>query len=122
MAGQFNSDNAANNSFDSRSDDKGPEPEAVAVAKAFGRTYAFLGLERIGGVVVYDLSNPAAPRLVSYANNRNFAENAAAGTAGDLGPEGIAYIKAEDSPTGENLVVVSNEISGTVTIYRVVKD
>jgi len=64
--GEFNSDNAANNSFDLRSNDKGPEPEAVAIGKAFGRTHAFLGLERIGGVVVYDLSDPAAPRLVSF--------------------------------------------------------
>lgn len=120
MVGVFNSDNAANNSFDLRSDDKGPEPEGVAVGKAFGRTYAFFGLERIGGVVVYDLENPASPRFVSYVNNRDFAGNAAAGTAGDLGPEGILYIEADASPTGENLVVVSNEISGTVTIYRVV--
>lgn len=121
IVGQFNSDNAANNTFDQRSDDKGPEPEAVVVGRAFGRTYAFLGLERIGGVAVYDLSNPAAPRFVTYTNNRNFAGDAAAGTAGDLGPEGLLYICAEDSPTGENLVVTSNEISGTVTILRVVK-
>jgi len=121
LTGVFNSDNAANNTFDQRSDDKGPEPEAVVVGKAFGRTYAFLGLERIGGVVVYDVESPAAPRFVTYLNNRNFAGNAAAGTAGDLGPEGLLYIKAEDSPTGENLVVTSNEISGTVTILRVVK-
>lgn len=121
VVGAFNSDNAANNSFDQRSDDKGPEPEGLAVGKAFGRTYAFLGLERIGGVVVYDLDIPTQPRFVTYINNRNFAGNAALGTAGDLGPEGILYIEADDSPTDENLVVVSNEISGTATLYRVVK-
>lgn len=121
VGGRFNSDNAANNSFDQRSDDKGPEPEGLAVGKAFGRTYAFLGLERIGGIVVYDLDVPTQPRFVTYINNRNFAGSAALGTAGDLGPEGILYIEADDSPTDENLVVVSNEISGTATIYRVVK-
>ena len=130
----FNSNNDEDDTFDNRSDDKGPEPEAVAVAKIKGKTYAFIGLERIGGVMTYDVSNPYAPAFVSYVNNRDFSQDfaeenedeeleiideAAFIAAGDLGPECVIYIDAKDSPNGEDLVVVSNEVSGTVTIYSV---
>jgi len=53
----FNSDNSENNSFDSRSDDKGPEPKALQPGSN-DRTYAFIGLERIGGVLTYDVTDP----------------------------------------------------------------
>ena len=67
----FNASNN-NNTLDDRSDDKGPEPEGVTVASLFGRTYIFVMLERIGGVVVYEASNPSAPTFVQYINTRNF--------------------------------------------------
>ena len=110
--------NASNNSnaFDNRSDDKGPEPEGVALGTIGGRTYAFITLERIGGVIVYDVTNPAAPAFVQYLNNRDFSGAAA---AGDLGPEGVTFIPAADSPTGQPLLAVANEISGTVTLYAI---
>jgi 2',3'-cyclic-nucleotide 2'-phosphodiesterase (5'-nucleotidase family) len=115
----FNSTNSANNSFDNRSDDKGPEPEAVVVADVYGSTYAFIGLERIGGIMVYDVSVPTAPVFVQYLNNRNFAGDAAAGTALDLGPEDIKFVSATDSPDGMPFLIVGNEISGTVSTFRI---
>jgi hypothetical protein len=114
----FNANNT-NNIRDDRSDDKGPEPEGVAVGKAFGRTYAFIGLERIGGIMVYDVSDPFHPQFVQYENDRNFSADPASGTAGDLGPEGLAFIREQDSPNGKPLLVVSNEVSGTTTIYKI---
>ncbi len=116
---EFNSTNDENGSFDARSDDKGPEPEGVALGTIGDRTYAFIGLERIGGVMTYDITDPNAPVFVDYTNNRDFAGDAEAGTAGDLGPEGIVFIAAADSPTGQPLLVVSNEVSGTVSIFGV---
>jgi hypothetical protein len=118
----FNSTNDENGSFDNRSDDKGPEPEAVAVGRVFGRSFAFIGLERVGGIMVYDVSNPVAPRFVQYINNRDFAGDAAAGTAGDLGPEGVLFIPRSKSPIKAPLLVVTNEISGTTTLYAVRRD
>ncbi len=115
----FNSNNSANNSFDTRSDDKGPEPEAVVVANVYGSTYAFIGLERIGGIMVYDVSVPTAPVFVQYINNRNFGGDAAAGTALDLGPEDIKFVSASDSPDGMPFLIVGNEISGTVSTFRI---
>jgi 2',3'-cyclic-nucleotide 2'-phosphodiesterase/3'-nucleotidase/5'-nucleotidase len=115
----FNSNNDANNSFDTRSDDKGPEPEGVTIGKVGSKTYAFIGLERMSGVVVYDISTPSAPLFVQYLNPRNFAGSPAAGTAGDLGPEGLFFIPIGDSPIQKPLLVVANEVSGTTTIYEI---
>lgn len=116
----FNASND-NNTLDSRSPTKGPEPEGIVIGKAFGATYAFIGLERIGGVAVYDISDPRAPFLVDYVNNRNFLAPVATAAAGDLGPEGVLFIKAEDSPNGRPLLVTGNEVSGTTTIFEITK-
>ena len=118
IGADFNSNNDENGSFDSRSDDKGPEPEGVAVGTVGGRTYAFVGLERVGGIMVFDVSTPAAPLFVQYINNRDFVADAESPEAGDLGPEGVLFIDAADSPIGVPLLVVANEVSGTTTIYR----
>ncbi len=115
---EFNSDNDENGSFDSRSDDKGPEPEGVVTGTVGGRVYAFVGLERIGGVMVYDVTDPLAPTFVDYTNTRDFSGDAALGTAGDLGPEGLVFIPAAESPNGTDLLVVSYEVSGTVSLYE----
>jgi hypothetical protein len=117
----FNASND-NNTLDSRSPAKGPEPEGIVLGKAFGRTFAFIGLERIGGVMVYDVTNPHDVQFVNYANNRTFATPFAFATAGDLGPEGILFINEEQSPIGQPLVVTANEISGTTTIYLVTRE
>lgn len=117
LPADFNATNDENGSFDDRSDDKGPEPEGITVGQIGDRTYAFIGLERVGGIMVYDVTNPTAPTYVTYTNNRNFAGNAEAGTAGDLAPEGLLFIPAAESPNGDPLLVVTNEVSGTTTIY-----
>jgi len=110
-----------NDALDDRSDNKGPEPETVVVERLFGRVYAFLGLERIGGILVYDLTNPYSPRFVDCVNTRIFTglPDFDFTTAGDLGPEGLIVIKEEDSPTGEPLLAVAYESSGTTTFYRI---
>ncbi len=107
------------NDFDSRSDAKGPEPEGITTGVINGRTYAFIGLERISGVMVYDVTDPTAPVFVQYVNNRDFNGDPEAGTAGDLGPEGLIFITAADSPTDNPLLVVTNEVSGSTTIYEI---
>ena len=123
--GIFNSDNEANQSIDTRSDNKGPKPEAIAVGSIGANTYAFVGLERIGGVATFDVTNPHQTRFVSYSNNRDFSTvvnlTFDPDAAGDLGPEGIAFIPATESPTGAPLVVVANEVSGTTTIFSVIE-
>lgn len=111
--------------FDDRSDNKGPEPEALTIGQIGERTYAFIGAERVGGVFIYDVTDPANAKYETYVNNRDFTvdfddENyESTKFAGDLGPEGFAFINKEDSPNGEHLLVVGNEVSGTTTIFQI---
>ncbi len=132
---QFNSTNDDNDSFDNRSDDKGAEPEGVTTGKVAGRTIAFVGFERVGGIGAWDVSNPHAPKLLTYVNPRNFSVDVcterdeegdcetgpgfANPEALDLGPEGLAFIPAHRSPNGEPLLAVGNEVSGTTTIFEI---
>lgn len=108
--------------LDNRSDNKGPEPEGVALGKIGEKTFAFIGLERVGGVMVYDISNPSKPIFNDYINSREFkatTEQIQASQAGDLGPEGLTFIAAKDSPNGQPLLVVGNEVSGSTSVYQV---
>lgn len=109
----FNADHE-NNTPKSRSRSKGPEPEGVAVSQINGQHYAFVSLERIGGVMVYNVNDPANAVLVDYKNNR--LTNS---LGGDLGPETLIYISNETSPDGKAYLVVTNEISGNITIFQV---
>lgn len=115
----------SNNLLDDRSDNKGPEPEGLVVGEAYGRTFGFVGLERIGGVLMYDLTDPTNPTFLDYVNPRDFSvtpSQANLAAVGDLGPEGLLFISAADSPNGLPLLVVTNEVSGTTTVFSVVPE
>lgn len=118
LATDFNS-NHEENGMDGRSDDKGPEPEALTIGKVGSYTYAFIGLERVGGIMVYDITEPENVRFVQYINSRDFSATPKNGNAGDLGPEGFKFIEAKDSPNAQPLLLVGNEISGTTAIFQI---
>ncbi|MDH5880039.1 choice-of-anchor I family protein [Vibrio sp. S/42/10] len=125
----FNSTNDNNQSGDDRSDDKGVEPEAIEVAEVNGKQYAFIGLERQGGVMVYDVTQPKNASFISYLNNRDFTQPVCTkvdedgdcdnetynSKAGDLGPESIKYF----TRSGNHFIAVGNEVSGSTSVYRV---
>ncbi|PWA10573.1 choice-of-anchor I family protein [Flavobacterium laiguense] len=90
---------------DARSDDKGAEPEAVCVTKMGDKQILFVGLERADAFMVYDVSNPMAPKHLQTIKT------------GDA-PEGLLFIPASKSPTKRSLVVVSSEGDGTVKIFQ----
>jgi DNA-binding beta-propeller fold protein YncE len=92
--------------MDDRSDDKGGEPESIAVGTLKGRQYAFIGQERTGGIFVYDVTNPEAPVYVQFINN----------AADNVSPEGLSFIE-RDNNTG--WLLISCEISNTVSITEV---
>ncbi|WP_318522406.1 choice-of-anchor I family protein [Photobacterium leiognathi] len=112
----FNNDEDEN-AGDARSDAKGAEPEALTVGQVGDRTYAFVGLERMGGVVVYDITEPSKAHYFDYFINRGLEEGKA--ITGDLAPEGMTFVSAENSATGKPLVIIGNEISGSVAVWEI---
>ena len=121
LGSDFNSTNDENDSGEDRSDDKGPEPEAVALGVIGGKTYAFIGLERVGGIMVYDVTVPEQSEFVQYINPRDFGVADVENPLGvvDLGPESIEFVSASDSPSGQPLILVGNEVSGTINVFQV---
>jgi hypothetical protein len=111
----FNCDDGLASEMDARSDDKGPEPEAITVGQIGTRFYAFIGLERQGGIMIYDVTDPTAPTMVDFVQSYDVAT----GTMTDIAPEGIVFIPASKSHTNTNLLLVSHEVSGTTAIYEV---
>ena len=114
----FNASNT-NNTRDNRSRSKGPEPEGVTVGTVNGQQYLFGISERIGGIFAFSLENPTAPVLQTYVNNRVFSVATSLAGAGDLGGEGVTFVSAGDSPNGKSLILVANEISGTLSVFEV---
>ena len=112
----FNNDEDENEG-DTRSDAKGAEPEALAIGKIGSQTYAFIGLERMGGILAYNVTNPYNVTFTDYFYNRGLVEGA--DITGDLAPEGMKFISAENSPTGEAILVIGNEISGSVAVWQI---
>ncbi len=90
---------------DTRSDDKGVEPEGVVVKQLNGRTYAIVSAERGTSslLAVFDITQPAQASFVTSTV-----------LAGSVSPEGLLVIDAKDSPTKRDLLVVSNEVSNTL--------
>lgn len=109
----FNADNESNG-IKNRSRAKGPEPEGVALGVIGGQTYAFITLERTGGVMVYNITDPNNPTFTDYKHSRSTSAY-----GGDNGPEGITYIAPENTTTGKGYVVIANEISGTLSMYEI---
>ena len=100
--------------IDNRSGKKGPEPESVVTGTVDGKTYAFVALERIGGIMVYDITDPANTKFVNYINSREFA----AEVQGDVSPEGLSFIPASMSKNGKAILLAACEVSGTLTVYQ----
>ncbi|WP_027088619.1 choice-of-anchor I family protein [Thomasclavelia saccharogumia] len=99
--------------IDDRSGKKGPEAEAVTIGQIEDKIFAFIGLERIGGVMVYDITDPEKTEFVNYINSRDFSTD----IGGDDSPEGIHFISSSDSITGKAQLIVAYEVSGTVGVY-----
>lgn len=115
---EFNSSSSNNSSRKSRSDDMGPQPESIVVGEIDGTPYAFIGIKEMGGFMVYDVSSPSSPQFVMYELNRDFTVSANDANAGDLGVSDLEFIPSSLSPSGLALLIVANEVSGTITTYE----
>ena len=119
----WNTTSGGTNAIDSRSPKKGSEPEGIAVGNAYGEQWLVVGMERDGGLALYNATDPLNPTFVDYINTSdpmyNLISGKDTGAAGDVSPEGIVFVSPEDSPTGTALIIVSYELSGTVGIYEI---
>ena len=128
----FNSAANANGTGDTRSDDQGPAPKAVAIGQIDGAAFAFIGLSEVGGIMVYAMdSTLRSARFLEYKSDRTF--NVAASNpdgngdgapdsnpaAGDLGPSQMIFVPISASPTADSLLIVGNAVSGSTTVYAV---
>ncbi|BDH60747.1 hypothetical protein MTP04_08770 [Lysinibacillus sp. PLM2] len=98
--------------LDDRSGKKGPEPEDVKIGKIGDQVFAFIGLERIGGIAMYNITDPTSVEFVDYINTRDFSED----IKGDVSPEGLAFVGGE-----KPMLLVGHEVSGTVTVFDLLK-
>ncbi|MEC9431674.1 MAG: choice-of-anchor I family protein [Pseudomonadota bacterium] len=105
---RFNDDDGEDG--ENRSDAKGPEPEAIEVGHAYGRTFIFVGLERDSGIFVFDATDLSDVTMVDYMPG--FGN-------GDRSPEVIEFIAAEDSASGFAQIAASYEISGTTSVFDI---
>lgn len=101
-----------NSQVKDRLDNKGPEPESVVVGQVRGRPHAFVALERTSAILVYDVSNPASPVFVQWLQNTTTLAD------GDVSPEGLAFVPADQSPSGQALLLAGHEVSGTVSVWE----
>lgn len=92
---------------DGRSDNKGVEPEGVALLHIKGRVLAFIGLERArkSAIAVYDITDP---RQVKYLDMIV--------SDGDVSPEGLIAFKAK----GGYYLAVANEVSDTTSLFEII--
>lgn len=107
----FNTESQLDSPPDARSVSRGPEPENIVMFELDGQRLAAIGLERTGGVMLYDITRPREARFLSYIQPDD------AGTR-DLAPEGLLFIAADRNPSGKPLLVLCNEGSGTMTAYE----
>jgi len=109
--------NEDENKGDTRSDDKGAEPEALTLGKIGDRLFAFVGLERMSTIMVFDITNPYDVKFQDYFYNRGLEPSA--DISGDLAPEGMTFVPAAQSATNEALLIIGNEISGSIAVWEI---
>lgn len=109
--------NVDEDEMDGRSGNKGGEPEALAIATIDGESYAFVGLERQSAIVIYNITDPANAEFVDYVIVHADGD----ATTGDVSPEGMFFVPADEAPNGKNLLIVSYEVSGSTVIYEIAK-
>jgi hypothetical protein len=91
---------------DGRSDNKGVEPEGVAVRKIGDRWIAFIGFERTttSAVAMFDVTDPRNVQFLDLLSH-----------AGDASPEGLVAFGSQ----GTTYLAVSHEGSHTTTLYKI---
>lgn len=97
--------------FDTRSDNKGAEPESLVLGEIAGHTVAFIALERTGGVLMYDITNPRNVQFLDYLNTHL--------TSGSTSPEGLSFVPSSESVDGRNYLIVGYDGSSSIEVFEI---
>ncbi len=92
------------------------EPEYVTISQ--DGSQAYVALQENNAIAVIDMATLSIERIFGLG----FKDYSIPGNeldAGDLGPESIQFVSADDSPNNHPLIIVGNEVSGTTTIYQI---
>ena len=101
-----------------RSDDKGAEPEGVALGMVGDRRIAILGLERMTALAIFDITQPRVPVFQEWLQMLPTTATPAKDVK-HWSPEGIVFVPADKSPSGKALVITSYELSGSLSIHQI---
>ena len=114
----FNMNSGSTSNWDTRSDDKGPEPEALAYGSVAGRDYVFVGNERENGIMAFDITSTNDVKVVGYFNT---VTNTSDSGGSFVSPESITFVPGDQNPTRKNLLIVGYEgtgVNGSVAVYE----
>lgn len=110
---------------DSRSDNKGPESESLAIGHDGDKVIIFVGHERPGSISVYsvdsDISSPKFESIFWDVPNseETWTQAFEQRRVSALDPEDLKYISPQESPNGRPLLLVAGSVSGTLSILEV---
>lgn len=100
-----------------RDDKRGVEPEGLAHLKIGKNEHIFVGLERAGMIAHYTLDNDDALTLVGLASIPTPEDG------GHLAsPEGLLVVPPDRDGREHPILVVTDEVHGTLTLYEICSD
>ncbi|XP_071172556.1 uncharacterized protein [Mytilus edulis] len=120
-----NGTKTVNQTFDTRSDDKGPESESLAVAHIGNAVLLFIGNERPGSIFIYKITGDASkPEFQSIWNGVQETDNKweelyERRMLSGIDPEDVRYIPAEHSPNKQHILTAAGTVSGTFSMFTI---
>jgi hypothetical protein len=118
----FNINSGTVDERDKRSDDKGPEPEALAFGSIAGRDYVFLGAERQNGIFQFDITDLNNVTITNYFNT---VTNTSDFGGAFISPESILFLDKSSNPSGRDLLIVGFEgtgSNGSIGVFEVIPE
>lgn len=107
----FNHNRGRLSEWDTRSKNRGPEPEAVKAAFIQGVPMAIIANERQGGLYAFDIRDPAHPRLSGYDNGARIGGHSLV--------ESVLHLPPEATSIGQDIIVTGWEGSSSITLHIV---
>lgn len=113
IVAKYLGNSSESNIIDNISGKKGSEAKSITTGTVNNNDYAFVGLEKVGGVIVYDITEPEKSHFVNYINSRNFSND----IEDDILPKGLVFIESDGKIPAR--LVSAYEESDRVGVYDI---